>query len=73
MQSQKTTDYVSFGIHGLCYFPAQMKAKSFYKNSYKYSVLVVKSTEINAYEWGYSPSKSAFMFHLRKREAVLIN
>jgi hypothetical protein len=73
MQSQKIADYVSLGIPGLCYFPTLIKAKSFYKNSYKYSTLVVKSNEINTYKWGHWPSKSAFMFHLRKREAILIN
>jgi hypothetical protein len=65
MLSKKIADYVSFGIPGLCYFPTQIKTK--------YFTLVAKSNEINAYKWGNWPSKSAFMFHLRKREAILIN
>jgi len=42
-------DYVSFGITGL-YFPTRIKNKYFNKNSYKYSTLVVKYIEINAYK-----------------------
>jgi hypothetical protein len=69
MQSQKIADYVSLSIPGLCYFPTQIKTKSFYKNSYKYSTLVVKSNEINTYngDIGHQNLHSSFTLEREKQ------